>query len=213
MKLIQTFRAGLSGPRGAFITLFAVGLTALTVAACASAGAQPPQVAAQPPASQPAAAPPPAAAPAPAPAPAAPARPPAPAAPAAAAPAQPAPAPAPAAPAAPAASAAGKSVNDGVYTAAQARRGEGLFQDYCSICHDLGSFTGPSFVNGWPGPLDPLFDTIRSSMPDDNPGSLAPQQYADVIAYLLKVNGYPDGSTELQGSSEAMRNVRLEPKR
>jgi mono/diheme cytochrome c family protein len=187
MKLIQTFRAGLSGPRGAFITLFAVGLTALTVAACASAGAQPPQVAAQPPASQPAAAPPPAAAPAPA--------------------------PAPAAPAAPAASAAGKSVNDGVYTAAQARRGEGLFQDYCSICHDLGSFTGPSFVNGWPGPLDPLFDTIRSSMPDDNPGSLAPQQYADVIAYLLKVNGYPDGSTELQGSSEAMRNVRLEPKR
>jgi hypothetical protein len=104
-----------------------------------------------------------------------------------------------------------RSVNDGVYTASQARRGEGMFKDYCSSCHDLESFSGAAFYDTWPGPLDPLFDTVRTSMPDDNPGSLPPQVYADVISYFLRLNGYPAGNEELQGTMEAMHAVNLEP--
>ncbi len=104
-----------------------------------------------------------------------------------------------------------RSVNDGVYTSAQARHGEGLFRDLCSSCHTLDQFTGAAFVDSWPGPLDTFFDSIRTTMPDDNPGSLAPEVYADVTAYFLSLNGYPTGDTPLGATSEAMHNVRLEP--
>src|SRR5882757_4503486 len=86
-----------------------------------------------------------------------------------------------------------RSVNDGVYNAAQARRGEATFGDQCGSCHEPERFLGRSFVDTWRGSLDALFNSIRRSMPEDNPGGLSPQVYEDVIAYLLKLNGYPVG--------------------
>ena len=106
--------------------------------------------------------------------------------------------------------AAARSVYDGVYTAAQARRGEDMFRDHCGSCHEPDRFTGRSFVVNWAGPLDALFSSIRTSMPEDNPGGLSPQIYADVIAYWLRLNGYPAGAEGLEGTNEAMRNVQLE---
>ena len=56
-----------------------------------------------------------------------------------------------------------------------------------------------------------LYREIRRTMPDDRPGSLAPQLYADVIAYMLELNGYPAGPTELPPDEEALRSLSLAP--
>jgi hypothetical protein len=52
---------------------------------------------------------------------------------------------------------------------------------------------------------------MSTTMPEDNPGSLKPQQYADVVAYFLKLNGYPAGKTELTGP-EALKTIKLDKK-
>jgi mono/diheme cytochrome c family protein len=106
-----------------------------------------------------------------------------------------------------------RSVNDGVYSASQAARGQKIYDASCASCHEPGRFTGPEFVKAWSGqPLQALFTTIRTTMPEDNPGSLTPEQYADVVALLLKFNDYPTGSMELAATEEAMKAVRMEPK-
>jgi hypothetical protein len=51
---------------------------------------------------------------------------------------------------------------------------------------------------------------ISGTMPADNPGGLKPQDYADIIAYFLKVNSYPAGTTELGSTKEAMGDIRIE---
>ena len=101
-----------------------------------------------------------------------------------------------------------KTVNDGIYSAAQAERGLKVYEASCGICHDTGRFTGDEFFTVWTGkPLNELFKVISTTMPEDNPGGLKPQQYVDVVAYLLSVNRFTAGSTELQ--AEAMNGVTI----
>ncbi|MEZ5288945.1 MAG: c-type cytochrome [Vicinamibacterales bacterium] len=103
-----------------------------------------------------------------------------------------------------------RSVNEGVYTSAQARRGEATFTSICTTCHDTARFTGPDFVSAWSGKsLAGLFEAVQS-MPEDNPGSLTAQQYADVIAYFLQLNEYPTGSSELAGEEDAMKAIGMD---
>jgi len=97
-----------------------------------------------------------------------------------------------------------RSVNDGVYTAAQAERGAKVFEKTCTACHDTARFTGAEFTSAWTGlPLKNLFSAVQT-MPEDNPGSLPPQEYADIIAFVLQLNEYPPGDSELEGTAEAM---------
>ena len=105
-----------------------------------------------------------------------------------------------------------KSVNDGVYTEAQADRGAAVFKTSCTACHDTARFTGTDFLAGWTGKsLHALFDHMSTTMPEDNPGSLKPQQYADVVAYFLKLNGYPVGKAELAGA-DAIKAIKFDAK-
>ena len=106
-----------------------------------------------------------------------------------------------------------KSVNDGVYTAAQADRGAAVFKTTCTACHETEKFTGAEFLTGWTGkPIHELYDTISTTMPEDNPGSLKPQQYIDVIAYFLKLNGYPVGTTELPATAAELKAIKFDKK-
>jgi quinoprotein glucose dehydrogenase len=103
---------------------------------------------------------------------------------------------------------AAKSVNDGVYTAAQADRGAAVFKATCTACHEPSRFTGNDFLSGWTGkPLYALFDTVSATMPEDNPGSLKPEQYADVVAYFLELNGYPTGTSDLQDGADTLKAI------
>ncbi len=94
-----------------------------------------------------------------------------------------------------------RSIRDGVYSAAQADRGTKTFVARCASCHQRDEFTG-TFLNGWNGKtLDGLLEMVRTSMPEDNPGSLTPQEYADVLAFILSRNAFPPGAEELPSTA------------
>jgi mono/diheme cytochrome c family protein len=104
-----------------------------------------------------------------------------------------------------------KSVKAGVYTAAQAARGEAQFRTTCASCHAPNRFTDDLFYMSFAGkPLWEMFDVISDTMPEDNPGSLKPQEYADVISYLLRLNKFPDGQEELPPTKEVLSTIRME---
>ena len=110
----------------------------------------------------------------------------------------------------PAGAQSGSSVLDGVFTEAQASRGEATFRRVCSACHDPGEFSGGRFRLTWVGQsAADLYDTIATLMPEGDPGSLTPRQYAGVVAYLLQLNGYPAGEADLPASLSALRGLEI----
>jgi len=101
-----------------------------------------------------------------------------------------------------------KTANDGVYTDAQATRGENLFKEQCASCHAPGDFTSDDFLKKWTGkPLHELFSTVSETMPMDSPGTLKPPQYADLVSYILKLNKFPAGQDELKTSAETLKAI------
>ncbi len=104
-----------------------------------------------------------------------------------------------------------KTVNDSVYSAAQAARGQAVFEGTCTACHDTARFTGGDFMTAWTGKsMGELFKVVSTTMPEDNPGALKPQQYVDVLAYFLKLNEFPAGSEELK--AETMDGIKIDKK-
>ena len=95
---------------------------------------------------------------------------------------------------------AGKTVWDGVYTDAQAGRGQAAFDSRCRECHRGGFFQG--FVERWrEDKLSGIFNFISSRMPKDNPGSASQGEYLDIVAYILSLNSLPAGVQELTSAS------------
>jgi cytochrome c1 len=108
---------------------------------------------------------------------------------------------------------AGKSVWKGVYTEEQASRGDAEHQNNCTSCHGAEKYAGEAFAKNWVGrTVFDLFDQIKTTMPDDNPGGLTAQQYKDIVAYILKTNGIPAGTDSLPGDPEAMRLLKIDLK-
>lgn len=113
---------------------------------------------------------------------------------------------------------AAKSVKDGVYTDAQAKRGEAIYKDQCAACHGdnlegsgpMPPLAGADFVKNWKNVGD-LFDKIHSSMPASAPGSLTEAQTADVIAYMFSVGKFPAGQAELEGKMDTLTAITIEP--
>ena len=112
-----------------------------------------------------------------------------------------------------------QSVWDGVSTDEQAKRGGPLYSQRCAQCHapDLtGGETAPAlasaeFKGNWSGlSVDDLFERIKISMPQDNPGSLSRQQTADIVAFVLSKGGYPAGERELAREAEVLKGIRFE---
>jgi S-disulfanyl-L-cysteine oxidoreductase SoxD len=107
---------------------------------------------------------------------------------------------------------AADSVLDGVFTSEQAKRGGNTFQRVCAACHTVSEHSGRKFSAKWDGTsVGELFDLISNTMPEGNPGSLTPDEYSSVIAFMLKETGYPEGKQELPADSAALMKVRIEP--
>ena len=97
----------------------------------------------------------------------------------------------------------------GIFTEAQSDRGRTTFDEVCSECHTTSEFRGRTFQNNWGRrTVYSLYRTVRSTMPDDNPGGLEEQIYLDVVSYILRMNGHGPGSSELAADSP-MRDVRI----
>ena len=106
-----------------------------------------------------------------------------------------------------------RSTLAGVYTQEQAGRGKNLFLGSCKSCHAPESQTGANFARLWMGkPLLELFKYVSQNMPENDPGSLAPEVNADIIAYLLQLNAMPAGKAELMADTTALREMRVESK-
>jgi mono/diheme cytochrome c family protein len=110
----------------------------------------------------------------------------------------------------------GRTTRDGVYTDAQAKRGEQAYAKACASCHaaDLsGSGQAPAladadFVKEWTDqPLSDLYDRIRATMPADAPGTLTPAEVADMMAFILAKARMPSGNVDLPGETAALKSI------
>ena len=110
-----------------------------------------------------------------------------------------------------------KSVKEGVYTDAQAKRGEALYKENCAACHgeDLAgsgpmpALAGNDFIANWKTVGD-LFEKTHTSMPASAPGSLSEQQTSDIISFLLSKSNYPAGQTELSVKQDELAQIKIE---
>lgn len=98
-----------------------------------------------------------------------------------------------------------------LYTEAQAEEGARVWTDTCAGCHETKDVTSADFRTKWVGrSLFELYEQIRTTMPDDGPGTLTPEQYLHSVAYILKANGLPAGETPLVSDSVAMSALTFE---
>jgi cytochrome c len=94
-----------------------------------------------------------------------------------------------------------------MYSEEQALKGHDLYNEHCASCHGAalegqGSLplSGATFRARWADDhhsVDDLFYIIRTLMPYRQPATLSKQEYIDIIAYILMVNGYPVGAQPL----------------
>jgi mono/diheme cytochrome c family protein len=114
-------------------------------------------------------------------------------------------------------SAQGKSTQDGVYTAEQAKRGEAIFTRACASCHqpDLSgdgqtpALVGKDFDMDWiDTTVGDLYDRTKISMPADKPGSLSPAEVADVLSFILSKGGFAAGATELPSDVAVLKTIK-----
>ena len=109
-----------------------------------------------------------------------------------------------------------QTTKDGIYTDAQAARGEAVYGRSCASCHGPnleGDGQAPAladrdFASEWNDqPLSDLFERIRTTMPGDAPGTLKPAEVADAIAFMLKKGNQPAGATDLQADAATLRRL------
>ena len=109
-----------------------------------------------------------------------------------------------------------RTVWDSVYSASQAARGEAAYATACARCHaaSLGGgdqappLAGTGFLGNWNGQtLADLHDRIRTTMPSDDPGTFARPLITDVVAYMLKVNGFPAGASDLPTTTDSLKEI------
>jgi mono/diheme cytochrome c family protein len=111
-----------------------------------------------------------------------------------------------------------KTTWDGVYTEAQAKRGEAMFSKTCAPCHgpDLSgadtapSLTGGEFNSGWNDlTVDDLASRILTTMPADGPGTLSRTEAADIVAFIMAKDGFPAGQAELPSQAELLKTIKI----
>ncbi len=104
-----------------------------------------------------------------------------------------------------------RSTLDGVYTNAQATEGREVFSMACQNCHTPTAHAGPPFRNKWFGrSLGELFEYLQATMPKNDPGGLSEEEYLVALAYLMKINGMPAGSTPLAADAKVLHSIRID---
>ena len=102
----------------------------------------------------------------------------------------------------------------GAYTEAQAKKGQEAYEALCLDCHVTTPHYGPPFAANWSGRTAyDLFVTTSTTMPQSDPGSLSAEDYVAIVAYMLKINGFPAGKQPLAADSAALQRVKIDLKR
>jgi mono/diheme cytochrome c family protein len=102
------------------------------------------------------------------------------------------------------------TTQSGVYTFQQSNRGSDVYAGNCRSCHTPDTHTGPVFHAIWNGrSIADLYVFIRDRMPKNDPGALSPEEYIDIVAYLLRMNRLPMGESELSADSASLSKIRI----
>lgn len=110
-----------------------------------------------------------------------------------------------------------KTTAQGVFTEAQAIRGQKAYMDACARCHaeDLLGASGPAltgdfFANRFVGSsVAEMLKTVRRSMPLEAPDSLGTPMYVDITSFILQSNGSQAGATELPTDTAALQEIQV----
>jgi len=112
------------------------------------------------------------------------------------------------------------TTRNGVYTQDQAVAGGALYLRSCVECHGItlaGGEAGPALVGGafweqWEDQsLTAFFQITASTMPVNNPNGFSPDQYADLVAFMLQQNGLPAGETPLPATAGELLAINMLP--
>src|SRR5215475_352051 len=108
-----------------------------------------------------------------------------------------------------------------LYTADQATAGAAVYSQSCAACHgqQWEGVAAPALKGSVFGEMataqsltvDSLLDVIVNTMPQSDPGSIKPEEYAAVTAYILQQNGYPAGSTALAKGAAGLADAKITP--
>ena len=100
-----------------------------------------------------------------------------------------------------------------LYTDAQATAGAQTYASSCAACHGAALKGAPFGEMSTAQSLTAatLLDVIANTMPQSDPGSLKPEEYAAVTAYILQQNGYPAGATALAAGSAGAKDAKITP--
>ncbi len=115
-----------------------------------------------------------------------------------------------------------KKATEGVYTKEQADAGKASYAAKCGTCHGdsltggemAPALVGGSFLNNWNGlTAFDFFDRVKTTMPVGKEGSLSRADTAGITAFVLSANGYPAGQAALPTDEEALKTVKIDPKK
>jgi len=96
------------------------------------------------------------------------------------------------------------------FSAEQADNGRTAFRASCTECHNSSEFRDRQFKFKWRRrTAGDLFELVATSMPEDSPGSLEGTQYAAIVAYILRLNGFEEGTGELPADIDALEAISL----
>jgi hypothetical protein len=104
-----------------------------------------------------------------------------------------------------------RTTREAVFSLVQAERGAAVFSRVCSECHTRDQFKGSGgFQKNWEGrTFFDVFEQLRSTMPNSDPGSLPRREYIDVLIYLLRECGHPAGAVDLEATDASLKAVRI----
>lgn len=104
---------------------------------------------------------------------------------------------------------------NGPYVKEQADKGESLFQQNCAMCHGskLEGGGGPALsaatlYTDW-GTADALFSMFSKAMPPQSPGQLKEDEYVNILAFILRFNGIPEGSSPLTSKLDDLKKIKF----
>jgi mono/diheme cytochrome c family protein len=111
-----------------------------------------------------------------------------------------------------------QTIWSGVYTEAQAFRGEKVADTLCAGCHGPGlnggdsgpKLVGEMFLANWSTQsVGELFGWMREAMPAEAPGTLSKEDASAVLAYILQLNKMPAGKQALSTDVEELNRIEI----
>lgn len=97
-----------------------------------------------------------------------------------------------------------------VFSDVQADRGRDSFRALCTECHYSSEFSDAQFQFKWSRrSAGNLYQMISNEMPESAPGSLTDQEYVDLVSYILRMNGFEPGQSELMADRAVLDGISL----